>query len=152
MARTVNFDSNAVSVVFAGISLDDGRADPFFEIAPNGEAYTAEGPGADGMIIRYSTNNDLHDVTLTLKGSSNAHAKLTAIHAADKIASRQSGGGGGAGVAPLLVKDNQGSTLISTDTCWITQAPNKSFGANPPDVTWNLQAVIPPAGMLVGGN
>lgn len=145
MARLTIYESKAVDVIFAGFPMSDGRADPFFSIAPNGPAYVVEGPGADGHITRCGTNDDLYTITLTLKGTSNAHAKLSALHIADRSSAN------GAGVAPLLVKDGNGSTLIATDRCWIVQAPETEFGITRPDMAWEFHAIIPPAGLILGG-
>lgn len=145
MSRLAVFESQAVSVVFGLLPLGDGRADPFFEIEQEGEAYVVEGPGADGLITRCGTNANLFKITLSFKGSSQEHAKLSAIHIADKIAEN------GAGVAPLLVKDNNGSTLIMTDRAWITKMPKQGYGVTPADVQWELHAIIEPAGFILGG-
>lgn len=126
--------------------LVDGRADPFFAIEQNGPAYVIEGPGADGHVARCGTNNDLYTITLSFKGTSAELAKLTAIHVADRQATN------GAGVAPLLCKDANGSTVIMTDRAWITGLPSQSFGITKPDVSFELMAVIPPGGFLLGGN
>jgi hypothetical protein len=146
VSRLAIYESRAVDVIFGGIPLADGRADPFFSIAPQGPAYVVEGPGADGMITRCGTNNNLYTVTITLKGSSEEHAKLSALHIADRIATN------GAGVAPLLVKDSNGSTLIATDRCWIATFNELAFGVTRPDVAWELHAIIEPAGFILGGN
>jgi hypothetical protein len=145
MARLTNYESKAVSVIFAGLALDDGRADPFFQIAPQGPAYVVEGPGADGHVTRCGTNNNLYTITITLKGTSSEHAKLQAIHIADRIALN------GAGIAPLMVKDGNGSTLIATDQCWIATFNELGFGITRPDVAWELHAVIEPAAFQLGG-
>lgn len=145
MSRLTNYESRAVSVIFGNISLEDGRADPFFAIAPNGPAYVVEGPGADGHVTRCGTNNNLYTITITLKGTSAEHAKLQAIHIADRIATN------GAGIATLMVKDGNGSTLIATDQCWIATFNELSFGITRADVAWELHANIEPAAFQLGG-
>jgi hypothetical protein len=146
MSRLAIYESSVVSVIFAGLSLGDGRADPFFSITPNGPAYVTEGPGADGLITRCGTNNNLYQVKLNFKGSSSEHAKLMALHIADRSAKN------GVGVAPLLCKDSNGSTLIMTDQAWIETFDELSFGITRPDVSWQLAAIVQPAGFILGGN
>lgn len=146
MARLAIYESSVVQVIFAGLSFKDGRAETFFKIAPNGPAYTTEGPGADGLVTRNGTNNNLYRITLTFKGSSQEHAKLSAIHIADRQKSN------GAGVAPLLCKDGNGSTLITTDRAWIVSIPEDGFGVSKADVSWELDAIIEPGGFILGGN
>lgn len=127
--------------------MKDGRAEKFCKIESNGPAYTTEGPGADGQITRCSTNNTLKKITLTFKGSSSENARLAAIHQADRLASN------GAGVAPLMIKDGNGSTLISTDRAWIEADAEKEFGVSPSDVSWTIMAVVEPGPLnITGGN
>lgn len=146
MARLSIYESKAVSSIFGGLSLGDGRADPFFKITQDGPSYVTEGPGADGHVARCGTNNRLFHIEMTFKGTSSEHAKLTALHIADLEFDN------GAGVAPLLVKDGNGSTLIQTSECWITGFPEQAHGITKPDVTWAFDAIIQPGGFILGGN
>jgi hypothetical protein len=144
--RLAVYESSVFSVVFAGLSLGDGRADPFAKITQDGPAYVTEGPGADGHVARCATNNRLFTIELSFKGTSAEHAKLTGIHIADLESTN------GAGVAPLLLKDANGSTIVQTAEAWIEGMPEQAHGITKPDVTWVLKAIIPPAGFLLGGN
>jgi hypothetical protein len=146
MSRLAVYESKAVSVIFGGLDLTDGRGEDFFSISSNGPAYITEGPGADGHVARCGTNNDLYEITLTLKGTSEEHAKLSAIHIADRAATT------GAGVAPLFIKDANGSTLIATDRCWIVGMPEQTFGVTKGDVEWVFNAIIEAGGFILGGN
>lgn len=146
MSRLAVYESKVVRVIFGGISLEDGRSDPFFRIAANGDAYVIEGPGADGHVAMCGTNNDVYEITLSFKGTSAENAKLSAIHIADRQAFN------GAGIAPLLCLDESGSTVIQTDRCRIMGMPEQSFGVTKPDVAWKLISVIEPGGFLLGGN
>lgn len=145
MARLVPYQSRIVEVVFGGFDLSDGRGDPFFQIAPQGPKFVLEGPGADGHVTRCATNNNTYTITLTYKGTSNAHARLSALHTADLESDN------GAGIAPLLLKDRGGSTLIATDQCWIVTFNELAFGITRPDVAWELHAVISPSSFVLGG-
>lgn len=146
MARLAVYESKIVRVIFGGLSLDDGRSDPFFTIVANGDAYVVEGPGADGHVAFCGTNNDLYEITLSFKGTSSVHAALSAIHIADRKAFN------GAGIAPLICQDESGSTLIQTDRCRIMALPEQTFGVTKGDVNWKLMAVIEAGGFLLGGN
>lgn len=146
MSRLAIYESKAVSTVFGLLPLGDGRAEEFFKITPNGPAYVVEGPGADGHVARCGTNNNLYTIEMSFKGTSEEHARLAVLHIADRNADN------GAGVAPLFVKDNNGSTIIQTDRCWITQMPEQGLGVTKADVTWTFEAVIEPGGFILGGN
>ena len=146
MSRLAVYESKVVRVIFAGLPLDDGRSDPFFQIAPNGDAYVVEGPGADGHVAFCGTNNDLYEITLSFKGTSNVHQALSAIHIADRQAFN------GRGIAPLICQDESGATLIQTDRARIMALPEVSFGVTKGDVAWKIMAVIEPGGFFAGGN
>ena len=68
MAReTVStYDPKEVVVTFGAIPLDGYADGTFVEVAPAGEAF-ARHVGADGEVSRSKSNDNTHDVTLTLK-------------------------------------------------------------------------------------
>ncbi len=146
MSRLAIYESAIFRVIFGGLTIDDGRSDPFFTIAPAGDAYVVEGPGADGHVAFCGTNNDLYTITLNLKGTSSAHAALSAVHILDRKSFN------GSGIAALFCQDEGGSTLIQTAHCRIMAMPEQAFGVTKPDVAWSMMAVIPPGGFLLGGN
>ena len=138
------YDIQAVELILGGIPIKDGFVS--FEIAPEGPAFADEA-GADGTVIRYATHEKRHTGTLTLKGSSDENAKLSALHGLDV------GSTNGAGVVPLMLRDGNGSSLISTDAAWITALPSKSFGNLPGDCAWNIRVVLSsPLNAVIGGN
>lgn len=144
MSRLGNFDLTAYDTIIAGLPLKDGLVS--VEVAPEGPRYADE-IGVDGHVCRYNTGENRANLSVVLKGSSEEHAKLSAIHAADVAVSN------GGGVVPVLVKDQNGTTLISTDKAWITGMPTKSAAAAPGDVTWTIRLVLSsPLNWVVGGN
>lgn len=145
-SRLVPYESKTHRILLGGIPLEDGRGDPYFKIAPTGDAYIVEGPGADGHVAFCGTNNDVYEISLTFKGTSKCNDILTAIHIADRKATN------GAGVVPLVAEDAGGSSLIQTAECRIMGMAEQTFGVSKGDVTWKLMAVIPPGGFLLGGN
>lgn len=143
-ARVAPYDINAVEFSIGGIPIKDGLVS--CEIAPEGPAFASE-IGADGLVCRYATNERRHNITLTLKGSSNENEKLSVLHGADVSATN------GLGIVPVLLRDGNGTTLIATDSAWITQLPSKSFGASAGDCAWNIQCVLSaPLKAVIGGN
>lgn len=145
MARLAPFDNLNVSVTFAGISLEDGRSeDEFLSVEYQNDAFTDE-LGADGLVIRNATHDDRVDIDVTLKGSSLEHAKLSAIHNADRLSKN------GAGVSTLVIRDAAGTTLLATSQAWVVKAPAMTFGTARGDMTWSLRAVVGPDAIF-GGN
>jgi hypothetical protein len=146
MSRLAVYESKIHKVILGGISLDDGRSDPYFKIAPNGDAYVIEGPGADGHVAFCGTNNDVYEITLSFKGTSSCNDILSALHIADRKAFN------GAGIVTLTAEDGSGSSLIMTDRCRIMGMAEQAYGITKPDTNWKLIAVIEPGGFLLGGN
>lgn len=140
----MNFNINGCDCVLSGIPLKDSLVS--VEITPEGDAYSDD-IGADGTVCRYATNERRATANIVLKGFSKEHAKLTALHAADVSSTN------GAGITSFLFKDNNGSTLVSTDKAWIMGMPAKTSGQKPEDVTWKVRLVLSsPLNWIVGGN
>jgi hypothetical protein len=138
------FDINGCQCVFAAIPLKDALVS--VEITPEGPAFLDD-IGADGSVCRYATNERRATANVTLKGHSDEHQKLSALHAADVSVTN------GLGVAPFLFVDGNGATVVSTDKAWIMGMPAKTHGAQPGDVTWAIRLVLTsPLNWIIGGN
>lgn len=146
MARIAVYSPSQVSVIFAGINVEDGLADPFVSISAAAPQYNAEQGADDKSVVRYKTNNRLFTVEIGLKGYSKHHAAFSALLAVDDESDN------GAGVAPFMVKDNNGSSLWATDKAWIMGIPDMAKGATAADVTWQLQFVGAMPQIILGGN
>lgn len=144
MSRVTNYDINACELILGGIAIKDGFVS--FEISPEGPAFADE-LGADGHVCRYPTHEKRHNGNLILKGSSEENAKLSALHNLDVESTN------GAGVVPLFFIDGNGTTVISTDTAWITQLAPKTHASAPQDVTWTIRCVLNSrVSAIIGGN
>lgn len=144
MARITAYDIAAVDCIVAGIPMKDGLVS--VALAMEGDAFADE-IGADGHVCVYATHESRCNVDITLKGSSEEHAKLSAIHAAARNATN------GLAIVPFMLKDNNGTTVVATDGAYIKKLPDKTYGASPGDVTWNLRAVLnAPLNAIIGGN
>lgn len=140
------YNGKSVACTWGSLELNDMRADEFVRVAPQEAAFVVI-KGSDGSMTRCATNNTHHTITVTLKRSSKVHALLSAAHAADQLTD------GGAGVAPFMIKDPNGSTLQLAESAWITQAPEAGLGKEAgPDVSWVFDAQIMPGGNIIGGN
>lgn len=139
-----NYNANEVSCIFAAISLDSGRGeDEFISIAKQEDTYTVK-EGVDGEATRNKKNKTYTVVTLTLMASSDGNAKLTAIHNGD-IATE-----GGKGVAPLLIRDRQGTTVFESAEAWIVKWPDRTFAGEVGEVQWMIGTIKP--NVFIGGN
>lgn len=146
MPRLAVVNSNNVSLIIAAIPITDGRGDPFVSVEADEDQYTTDGTSADGHTIRAQTNNQLYTVTITLKGSSEHNAQLSALHAIDATV------GNGSGIGGFFLEDGDGSTLMASDKCWLKKLAPKEFGVTPSDVVWEAHVMAPVGTMIVGGN
>ena len=143
--RLAVYDSEAVTLNCCGIPVTDGRAEKFVTIDKQGDSFGVE-ESSDGAVMRYATHGSLYIVTVALKGMSNVNPMFSALHALDCNQPN------GAGIGIFLLKDNNGSTLCSTDKCWITRPPAAGFGKTREDCEWVFNVVATPLQMLIGGN
>jgi hypothetical protein len=139
-----NFDLNAVEVNVSGIPIKDGLVS--FEVAPEGDAYADE-VGVDGRGCRYATGETRASCNIVLKGFSEHHAQLSALHAADRLATN------GLGVGTFLLKDGNGATIISASQAWIAAVPAMTMTSKREDVTWKIRMFLTsPLNPIIAGN
>lgn len=138
------YSASEVTFSFSGIPIDSGRGDDeFVAIAKAEDTFTYKA-GVDGEGTRSESKNSYHTVTLTLMKTSKGNDVLSAIHNGDIAVA------GGAGVAPILVRDRQGTQLFTSPEAWITKVPDVSYGKEAGTVQW-VFGVHQPIN-FVGGN
>ncbi len=138
------YSASQVTFNFAGIPVDNGLgSDEFCEISKTEDVFTYKA-GIDGEGTRSESKNSHHKVTLTLMQSSSMNAVLSLIHSGDmKVA-------GGLGIAPLLIRDRQGTTLFASAQAWIVKVPDWKAAKEGSEVKWVFDVHDPQ--YLVGGN
>lgn len=135
------YDPKKVNVIFAGSEITGFSEDDFVDVEPMGEGIKSV-IGADGEVARSMDPDTRVKVTLKLTSASGANDTLTAQYKLDQAT--------GKGIAPLLVKDLSGSTLLSAAQAWVTKLPKKTNGKEVGTVEWELETG--PADYTVGGN
>lgn len=115
------YDANEVTLSIAGLLIDAGFADgEFCRIEQESDDFV-DVVGTDGEVTRSKTNDRRATVTVLLMQSSLGNSLLSALNNIDLAA------GNGAGIGPLLIQDNQGTTIYTGDACWVSKPPNVSF-------------------------
>lgn len=145
MSRFGHFNINETTLIVCSIPINDGKAPDAwieFEFPDDWE----EDESADGLVVRCRTGKSLVKGKLKLLGSSTDNDKLNAVHIADVNTP------GGAGVGTFLYKDNNGTSLLSSDRCWLMKKPNMSVGVKRGPVTWDFRFVANVGSQFVGGN
>jgi len=138
------YSASQITFNFAGISFDTGRGDDeFVEIEKVEDTYTYKA-GVDGEGTRSESKNSLHKVTLTLMRTSGGNAILTAIHNGD-IATP-----GGLGIAPMMIRDRQGTSSFVCAEAWITKVPTNTYAKEANTFAWEFNCHGPVN--IIGGN
>lgn len=144
MASFKEYDADQVTVLFGAVLVDSGYGDGEFVRIEQAEKSFGTKVGTDGEVTRYKMNNRVTTVTIITSQSSSANARFSAILAADEA------GPNGAGVAPLKIRDRQGSSNFEAQFAWITGPPKQVYGREPTDREWELECIRDVN--LAGGN
>jgi hypothetical protein len=121
------YDPKQVIITF-GAHIFSGFADgEFITITPTSERFTKMS-GADGEVARSKSNDNTHEVTITLLQTSISNQYLSGIVALDRF--------GNAGKAPLKITDLSGNALFIWNEAWIRQPPDVSFDKEITERAW----------------
>lgn len=126
------YDPKAVAMVFAGIPISGLAEGTFLSVEQNEDDFSLV-VGADGEACRAKSNNRSGRVTFTLLQSSESNALLSAVRLADI------GSPNGDGIAPLLIKDNNGFTIVEAQKAWITRSPAAEFAREVTSREWVIE-------------
>ena len=128
------YDPNQLSVIL-GVSAINGFAeDSMLSIEVEDAQYNIT-TDVHGAPTRFKQNKNIAKVTLTLTQSSSSNNTLSSYIEADRI--------NNAGVFPLMIKDNSGSTLFTSTNCYIEQIPTTEFGNDNKNREWVIIAINP---------
>lgn len=138
-------DLDQFAFSFAGAEIStgygEGAAIKIEKVTPT----TKVKEGADGSASRSKTGSRLYKVTATYLSTSDANALLSAIALLDDISPN------GAGVAPMLIQDLQGTTQLVSPSAWIETMPPLDINQEATNVEWVFYAAdCPPPNW--GGN
>ena len=145
MSRFAHFNINEVTLIVCSVPINDGKAPDAWidlEFPDNWE----EDEGADGLVCRSATGLTLCKGKLKLLGASTDIDKLMTVQVTDTSTP------GGAGVGRFFYKDNNGTTVVNSDRCWLVKKPNLSIGTKRGNVTFDFRCLIDPASAFIGGN
>lgn len=140
------FDPNQLTVTItapaAGIShIVTGFArDTFVNITWDEDLFS-EDIDLDGSLTRYKNNNYNAKLTLTLNQSSPSNSVLSTIMNVDRATST--------GGFAIMVKDNNGDSLVSSTFAYIIAPPDLTFSTTGNNRDWVIR--IGNAGVFVGG-
>lgn len=125
-----NYDPKKVSVIVGSQPVTGFADGSFCKVARNEDGFSLL-VGADGESTRAKNNNKSGKVTVTLLASSASNDYLSQLQLADELSGNATVG--------LLIKDNQGRSLYTAATAWVTKQPEADFGKDAGTREWVLE-------------
>ncbi len=135
------YDPAQVSIIFAGFPIE-GFADGTFIVVERRNPMWGLTIGADGPGARAKSNDKSGTITITLLQTSLSNDALSGVALADELSND--------GVAPFMMKDLNGNTLLAAETAWISKVAPVEDGKEINGREWILET--DDIQMLVGGN
>lgn len=134
MSQLHEFDPDAVDCILFLTPVGGFGENDAIDFDPGEEGFTAI-RGVDGDVTRTKIVGKMGELSVTLMQTSKANDVLSAIHNADLLAN------GGAGVGAIMIKDRNGTSLLTCDTAWIKAFPKLKHGKAPSENVWIIQCV-----------
>lgn len=133
---TVTITSPTLSHIVTGFAKDT-----FVSVAFDEDMFNDDND-ANGLLIRYKINNYNAKFTLTLNQASPTNSALSTLMNLDRSI-------GMGGAFALMIKDNNGDTLITSPYSYILTPPTVDFGTTANDRTWIIR--MGDAAAFIGG-
>lgn len=135
------YDAKLLTITFNGIIVNDFADGDFVTISGLSENFEYV-MGADGSENRNNKNIKGVDVVITISQTSTTNDLFSAAHLIDKVSNTGKGG--------LLIKDLNGTSILSSGQAYIKGYSDMSFGNSLGTRAWNFRA--PNAVINVGSN
>lgn len=143
------YDPDQIRATFAGVNISrgagaSGYADGEFCTIKQSVDSWIEVVGTDGTVVWSKTNARSNEVTFRLLQVSATNAFFSAMLVTDESAPN------GAGIAPLIVQDMQGTTVFRANKARVWKPADQSWDKSAKEREWPFRAVR--NSIVVGGN
>ena len=125
------YDPNQVGVI-VGVSPMQGFAEDSMVTIDMEDSQYNLATDINGDPTRFKSNKSIAKITLRLTQSSPSNDILSALVELDRI--------NNSGVFPLMIKDNNGSSLFTSTAAYIEQVPSVDFGNENKNREWVIVA------------
>jgi len=125
------------SFSFAGKAIETGRGEDEFVSYEQDVPNFSTKSGVDGETTRSENKNTTTTLKLTLMQTSSSNGFLSAILNGDISIP------GGAGIAPILVRDRQGTTVLMSPEAFIVGPPAVKRGKEVGMNEWTFKVIAP---------
>ena len=126
----ISYAPNAVTCIVAGNILSGWADDSMVTIERNEDAWMLK-VGVDGIGTRAKNNNRSGKITFKLMQTSPSNSTLSALTVADELS--------GKAAFTVLIRDANGSTLVSALTAWVAKFPSTEFGKEVLTREWSIE-------------
>lgn len=135
------FDPKSVVISIGGVPISGFADGTFVSITTDTQQFTKV-VGADGFTTRVKSNNYGGTLTLSLAQTSPSNDVLSGLLALDRLSNQ--------GLFPLLIKDMSGNTVVFSESAWIQQFPDITFGNEMNNRDWVID--MAEMDIFLGGN
>jgi hypothetical protein len=137
----LTYDPKNVSMIVGGKIMSGFGDGTFIKVSRNEQAFNLK-VGVDGEGTRAKSNNFSGKFEITLMQSSSSNDVLSSYASADQLSN--------SGVVPVLLRDNNGTTLATALTGWVQKLPDTEFAKEVTTRTWVIET--DDIELFVGGN
>lgn len=128
-SRVKTYNPKEVTIA-CGFHIVTGIADDsFVSIEPNGEGITKK-VGCDGEIVRAVSPDNTFKVKITLLQTSESNSFFSNMVDVDRET--------GEGMFPVLIKDQKGGVVFSTEAAWVTKKSSLTRGKADNNREWEI--------------
>ena len=124
------YSPKKVSISVAGVNITGFAEDTFVLVDRAVEAFTKQ-VGADGEVARTASADRTGTITITLLQTSSSNDILAALQQTDEKTLN--------GKFPVMVKDNNGTSVAAASTAWIDKMAPVEYGAETGEREWVIQ-------------
>jgi structural protein KPP10_ORF10 len=135
------YDPKEIFVTIGGAAMQGFADGTFVTLDRNEDAFSTVS-GADGIVARVKSNNRAGTLTLSLQQTSLSNDILSGFALLDEISNT--------GTFPILIKDNQGTSLIFSATGWVQKMPAVEYSKDISNREWVIG--LADLTYFIGGN
>lgn len=128
-----SYDPRRVQLIVGVAKITGYMSGTSISAEPMGDGSTSVA-GMDGDVARAMNTDPRWSINVNLLQSSDSNQMLSGLYAADKASS-------GNGVVPVMLQDNNGTTLLAGAQGWVLRPANIEYGNEITGRSWTIHMV-----------
>ena len=131
MAESLHtYDPLQIVVAFAGLQISGYADGTFVKVSRDADTWSDQ-VGADGVVTRVRSRNQMGTVEITLVAGTPTNQALATIMTQDELF--------GTGVSAVTVQDLNGLDLHTGDAAWLVKPPDAEYAKEAKDRVWKIR-------------